>query len=70
MRRLGLCLDESEIDLGSPRLAQQGDTLGFTSLRAKGHLAIRHAFSLIAWISKTEFFNYLKYLDGFAVCMN
>ena len=33
MRGRGLCLDESEIDLGSPRLALQTDTSGFT--RAK-----------------------------------
>ena len=36
MRELGQCLDESYIDLGSPRLALQRDTLGFT--RAKLHI--------------------------------
>ena len=33
MRGPGLCLDESYIDLGSPRLALQRDTLGFTRVK-------------------------------------
>ena len=33
----------------------------------KGHLAIRHVFSLIARISKTEFLNCP---DDFAVCLD